>query len=83
MSLFLKVFNFLKDWFHYFLTKKVLKLKFKWNPYLKYPRNVSCYCGSGVKYKKCCLNNEPVAIEAGMADKATKLIKKVRRRYAK
>jgi len=26
------------------------------NPLLKWPRNFSCVCGSGKKFKKCCLN---------------------------
>lgn len=26
-----------------------------WNPVRKYPRNHGCFCGSGVKAKKCCL----------------------------
>ena len=26
-----------------------------WNPLLKYPRNESCFCGSGKKAKRCCL----------------------------
>lgn len=24
------------------------------NPYLDYPRNMQCFCGSGKKFKKCC-----------------------------
>lgn len=24
-----------------------------WNPLLRYPRNLACYCGSGKKFKKC------------------------------
>lgn len=26
------------------------------NPLLKWPRNFNCVCGSGKKFKKCCLN---------------------------
>ena len=26
------------------------------NPLLKWPRNFRCVCGSGIKFKKCCLN---------------------------
>ena len=26
------------------------------NPLLKWPRNFLCVCGSGIKFKKCCLN---------------------------
>lgn len=31
-----------------------------WNPLRRYPRNELCYCGSGVKYKKCHWQNEPL-----------------------
>lgn len=24
------------------------------NPFKKWPRNLPCFCGSGVKFKKCC-----------------------------
>jgi len=35
------------------------------NPLMKWPRNYSCVCGSGKKFKKCCLNglNRRVTIE--------------------
>lgn len=26
------------------------------NPLLNWPRNFNCVCGSGIKFKKCCLN---------------------------
>lgn len=52
--------------------------KFKFNPFLKYPRNETCYCGSGKKYKKCCMANEPAAIPEDVVPRATKLIKKIR-----
>lgn len=26
------------------------------NPLLEWPRNFNCVCGSGKKFKKCCLN---------------------------
>ena len=25
-----------------------------WNPLREYPRNMPCFCGSGIKAKKCC-----------------------------
>ena len=25
-----------------------------WSPLVKYPRNNPCFCGSGMKHKKCC-----------------------------
>lgn len=43
----------------------VLLPGFKWNPLLNFPRNEECFCGSGVKHKKCCLSRvEPVVREA-------------------
>lgn len=24
------------------------------NPFCKWPRNLSCFCGTGLKFKKCC-----------------------------
>lgn len=33
-----------------------------WNPLLKFPRNNPCPCGSGKKFKKCCVNNVPVTL---------------------
>jgi len=27
------------------------------NPLLEWPRNFNCVCGSGKKFKKCCLND--------------------------
>lgn len=42
-----------KDWWKLEHDKEViekLKLITNWN---KYPRNKSCYCGSGIKFKKC------------------------------
>lgn len=25
-----------------------------WNPLKRFPRNHPCFCGSGIKHKKCC-----------------------------
>lgn len=51
----------------------------EFNPYMKFPRNETCYCGSGLKFKKCCLPEEPMAINSKTAAKAKPLIKKVRK----
>lgn len=51
---------------------------FKWNPVLKYPKNEACYCGSGVKFKKCCLPNESMAVNPTYADAAVGLVKTMR-----
>jgi hypothetical protein len=50
-----------------------------WNPYLKYPRNKSCYCGSSKKFKKCCLDTEPKALPTKAAEIAKPLIDRVRK----
>ncbi len=50
------------------------------NPMRKYPRNEPCYCNSGLKYKKCCLNTDPLAIPLAAAEIARPLIAKMRGR---
>ena len=38
-----------------------------WNPLLKYPRNSDCFCGSHLKFKKCCLSKvKPVVLASEM-----------------
>lgn len=32
-----------------------LEAGFAWNPLTRYPRNKGCICGSGEKFKGCCL----------------------------
>jgi hypothetical protein len=49
------------------------------NPFLKYPRNMECYCGSGVKYKRCCISTDPLAIPKKAAEIAKPLIDRVRK----
>lgn len=46
------------------LSKAAITLNrgFHWNPLLRYPRNSLCFCGSGIKSKKCCLPKIPMAI---------------------
>lgn len=52
---------------------------FKWNPILKYPKNESCYCGSGKKFKKCCLPTETMAVNPTYADAAVDHVKHMRK----
>ena len=33
---------------------QALKNGYIHNPFVKYPRNLWCFCGSGKKFKKCC-----------------------------
>lgn len=40
-----------------------LKPGYIWNPVKKFPRNKSCPCGSLKKFKICCLNKIPHAID--------------------
>lgn len=49
-----------------------------WNPFLKYPRNELCYCGSEKKYKLCCIKTDLLAIDSSVAKKAKPLVKKLR-----
>lgn len=37
------------------------------NPMLEYPRNLRCFCGTGVKYKHCCFSKQSKYIPAAMA----------------
>lgn len=43
-------------------TAMVLKEGFCWNPLRNYPRNEQCFCGSKLKFKKCCVNKLASAI---------------------
>jgi hypothetical protein len=36
-------------------TGYMLQPGFAWNPLTGYPRNKGCFCGSGVKAKRCCM----------------------------
>lgn len=65
--------------FNYAPTYRMLENGFSWNPYLKYPRNKECYCGSGKKFKKCCLETEALAIPKKAAEIAKPLIDRVRK----
>lgn len=40
-----------------------------WNPLLKSPRNGPCGCGSGRKFKTCCLGKLPPTLPAALVDK--------------
>src|SRR5579859_3237184 len=41
-----------------------------WNPMRKFPRNNPCPCGSGLKFKKCCLSTMKPAITTSQAQQA-------------
>lgn len=49
------------------------------NPFKKFPVNAPCYCKSGQKYKFCCIDTEPDAIDADMAKEVSKLVKVIRK----
>lgn len=36
----------------------------RWNPLTRFPRNHVCWCGSGVKFKKCCIDKLARYVEA-------------------
>lgn len=54
------------------------KKGYDWNPFLKYPRNEPCYCGSKKKYKLCCIKTDALAIDSKIAKKAKPLIQKIK-----
>jgi len=54
----------------------ILKNGAIWNPVRKWPRNALCPCESGVKFKKCCLEKIPLAINKKELDNAIKAAKK-------
>lgn len=54
----------------------VTKPGFVWNPLLRYPRNEPCPCGSGMKFKKCHLDQLPQAIPKGVAQSDARIVAK-------
>lgn len=42
------------------------------NPLLNWGRNDPCICGSGKKFKKCCIHNLPKAIPTNLRDEMLK-----------
>ncbi len=34
-----------------------------WNPLREFPRNMPCFCGSGNKFKRCCMKNLEDTVE--------------------
>lgn len=48
------------------------------NPLLKYPRNESCWCESGVKAKKCCLPKQTLTVPKEFANQAKQHVLTVR-----
>ncbi len=47
---------------------------FTWNPLRKYPRNLTCFCGSGAKFKKCHEGKIPNAVTPVQAARLQKLL---------
>lgn len=48
------------------------------NPALKYPRNMKCFCGSELKFKKCCMDKIPRALKIEDAEKLRSAVAAVR-----
>jgi hypothetical protein len=69
------------------IPRSKVKLKanqgYDWNPFLKYPRNESCYCGSKKKYKNCCIDSDTAAIPQEIVEAAKPLVKKLRNKRVK
>lgn len=48
-------------------NRYVLKAGLVYNPFIKWPRNLSCFCGSAQKFKKCCESTIPFGVPAKKA----------------
>lgn len=49
---------------------------FDWNPLAKFPRNQKCFCGSSLKFKRCCAENvKPVCPQAD-ADRVNEIVRR-------
>lgn len=44
------------------------------NPLCRYPRNLPCFCGSGIKFKKCHMNFVPKYINKTESEKLSKYV---------
>jgi hypothetical protein len=57
------------------------RIGFAFNPLRDYPRNAPCWCGSGVKAKKCHLPTVPPTVEASKEEKLREFVSAVEERY--
>lgn len=48
-----------------------------WNPLRQYPRNLTCFCGSGAKFKRCHAGKIPSAVPLSQGVRLYKLLKHV------
>lgn len=48
------------------------------NPLLSFPRNAKCFCGSGIKFKKCCVDKLHMAIPAKEASEVQAFVNNVK-----
>lgn len=46
-----------------------------WNPLKNFPRNEPCFCGSGKKFKKCCLDKMGTTVTIKECENIKKLLK--------
>ena len=56
------------------LNFRVAKVGYEPNPLFKYPRNLPCFCGSGIKFKKCHLSKIPSHVKLVDFNKLDKYI---------
>jgi hypothetical protein len=47
---------------------------YDWNPLRDYPRNNPCFCGSGVKAKRCCIPRLHPCVKQELADQLKKYV---------
>lgn len=54
-----------------------LKDGYVWNPLRGYPRNFTCFCGSGARFKHCCVDDIPKAVPQAQGIRLQKLLRHV------
>ncbi len=48
-----------------------------WSPLIRYPKNAKCFCGSGVKFKRCHYGNMKMAVLPDEAEQLRKYVNNV------
>lgn len=48
-----------------------------WSPLLRYPKNAKCFCGSGIKFKKCHDGRIKMAVMPDEAEQLKKYVDQV------
>lgn len=48
-----------------------------WNPLSRFPRNEQCFCGTGLKFKACCITKVKPCCPAADAEKVQEIVDKL------